>query len=428
MSLTCLEVPVHPHLSNVHLSPTLRINEKCQQIVNEGRDVYRLGFGQSPFPVPDFIVDSLRFYAAEKDYLPVQGLKPLRDAIAQYYCKRLGLEVTAEQIMVGPGSKELLFLLQYVLDVDLLLPSPSWVSYGNQASIMGKKTHYIHTDVQDKWKIRAELLEEYLQGTTTKRPMLLVLNTPGNPTGQTYSRSELQDLTQVMRRYGLFVIADEIYSQLEFSGETLSLASLYPEGTFVTSGISKHLGAGGWRLGHLLVPKEQESVLKVITSIASETFSAVSAPIQYAAVAAYQEDERLKSYLLQQRSILQALAKVSVAYLKRAGVQVYMPDGAFYLFLDFTAFVGKFYKKGITSSDDLCKTLLEETAVALLPGTAFFRPSEEFSARLAYVDFDGEEVLDALETYQGEIDERFLREYCPKVLTGVDKILAWLKA
>ncbi len=129
---------LNPAVKDLGHSATLAINERCQRMLEEGREVIRLGFGQSPFPVPEVVVDELRRQARRKAYLPVQGLPELRDAVAGYLERTEGLSYSAEQVLIGPGTKELMFLLQFVCEAELLLPSPSWVSYAPQAGITGR--------------------------------------------------------------------------------------------------------------------------------------------------------------------------------------------------------------------------------------------------------------------------------------------------
>jgi aspartate aminotransferase len=164
-----------------------------------------------------------------------------------------------------------------------------------------------------------------------------------------------------------------------------------------------------------------------MAAVASETFTATSAPIQYAAVRAFRGGVELERYLVHSRRILQGLAEWIWATLTAAGVRVARPDGAFYMFPDFDPLRDRLSRKGITMGEELCRRLLEDTGVALLPGSAFGRPEQELTARMAFVDFDGARALAAAEqmALDKEIDETFLREYCGKVLTAVELLTAW---
>ena len=131
--------PLNPNLRGLEKSSTLAINEMSNQLISEGRNVFKFGLGQSPFPVPEEVVDALRQNDHQKDYLPVQGLDELRNSVVRYIHRKVGASYLPEGVIVGPGSKELIFLVQLVLDAELILPAPSWVSYIPQAKIIGRK-------------------------------------------------------------------------------------------------------------------------------------------------------------------------------------------------------------------------------------------------------------------------------------------------
>ncbi len=163
--------------------------------------------------------------------------------------------------------------------------------------------------------------------------------------------------------------------------------------------------------------------------VASETFTATSAPIQYAAVRAFSGGTRIEDYLWRSRRILRALCEHCVAELRSAGVKVAAPDGAFYMFPDFSFFREKFAAQGIHTGPELCKKLLDDTGVAILPGSSFGRPESELTARIAFVDFDGSRALAAAEQQPADrpLNGSFLETYCDKVLAAIDRICTWLK-
>ncbi len=304
-------------------SPTLGTNELSAALEAEGREVYRFGFGESPFPVPDVVVEALRQNAHQKSYLPVQGLPELREAVAQFHGRREGLGLTGEQVMIGPGSKELMFLLQLCLDAEVLVPTPCWVSYVPHGEILGRPVRLIHTTSDERWLLSAERLAEEAPDAT---PRLLILNYPGNPQGTTYSEEELQALADVVREKNIIVMSDEIYGELHHDGGHQSLARYYPEGTIISSGLSKWCGAGGWRLGTFVFPEELSWLREAMCSVASETYSTVSAPIQYAAVSAYSGGEEIESYLSTSRRIIKATGNWAAHRLNEAGVAVHRPE------------------------------------------------------------------------------------------------------
>jgi len=411
------------------VSATLAINERSAQLQGEGRQVFRLGLGQSPFPVPGPVTDELKANAHQKDYLPVRGLRALRDAVAEYHRLGEGIEYSGKDVLVGPGSKELMFLLQLVYYGDLVIPTPSWVSYAPQAQIVGRHIRWLPTTRKHRWRLLAEDLEK-LCAPDPDRPRIVILNYPNNPSGTTYSAEELAELAAVARRYRVLLLSDEIYGETHYEGRHISIARYYPEGTIISAGLSKWCGAGGWRLGTFTFPPSLHWLLDAMAAVASESYTSVSAPIQYAAVRAFRGGLEIERYLQQSRRVLKAVAQHFTARLTATGVRVAAPAGGFYLFPDFGAFKKPLKRRGITGSTGLCEALLVDTGVAILPGCAFGRPESELTARLAFVDFDGARALVAADAVPADqpLDHDFLQVYCVNVVSAAEQLGAWLAA
>ncbi len=320
-------------------------------------------------------------------------------------------------------------MLQYTYYGDLVIPTPSWVSYAPQAQIIGRQVRWIKTNRENNWRITAEELADQCKDDKTK-PRIVILNYPSNPVGVSYNEDELKEIAAVAKKHKIILLSDEIYGELHHEGKHLSISRYYPEGTIISGGLSKWCGAGGWRLGTFVFPDSLSSIREIMSVMASETFTSTSAPIQYAAVRAFRGGSEIENYLWNSRLILKALSTTIVTTLKEAGVYVYQPDGAFYLFPDFSDLNDSFRKKRIKTSSELCKKLLEDTGVALLPGSAFGRPAEELTARLAYVDFDGARALSACKRLKKKngVDEHFLKNYCGNILKAIDLICDWIKS
>jgi aspartate aminotransferase len=411
------------------VSPTLRINERCNELRSKGIKVYNLGLGQSPFPVPLPVVETLKLHATEKKYLPVKGLMALRKAVADFHRRKDNVNALPENVLIGPGSKQLMFLLQLVFYGEIIIPTPCWVSYFPQAQIIGRKVSFIPTTFEDKWKITAKKFEQLCKEEDDEfRPRLLVLNYPGNPDGGSYSAEELKDIAEVPKRYEALLLSDEIYAQLHHRDEHVSVARFYPEGTIISSGLSKWCGAGGWRLGTFTFPSDLECILDAMASVASETYTSVSSPIQYAAVRAFRGGLGIEHYLFNVRRILTALGNQCASILSDAGIRVHSPTGAFYLFLDFTPFADRLAEKGINDSRTLCERILKEKGVAGLPGVDFERPCEEFTMRIAYVNFDGPKTLAASETvpHDQELPVDFTQRFCGETIEAANRIAEWI--
>ncbi len=362
--------------------------------------------------------------------MPVQGLAILREAVADFHRRKDGVEASADCVMIGPGSKELVFLLQLVFDSEIIIVSPCWVSYIPQAKIIGKDISVIHSSFKDGWHLTPALFREYAISRKNKsKPALMILNYPGNPDGVSFKEEDLKAIAKIARENNVIILSDEIYGQLHHEGKHISIGKFYPEGTIISSGLSKWCGAGGWRLGTFTFPTNLKWLLDKMSIVASETYTSVSAPIQYAAVQAFKGGTEIEEYLLQVRKILSHLGKECVTILRKANVEVHDPVGGFYLFLDFSFYSDRFIKKGIHNSKEMCERLLEETGVAILHGESFSRSATEFTARMAYVDFDGARALAASKLIPPHepLPNDFNSTYCSKVVEGIQKMTDWLK-
>lgn len=424
------EVSLNQNLKGMGISATLVINERTLKLQKKGKHIYRFGLGQSPFPVPKSVQKALRDNAYQKDYLPVRGLPALRKAVANYHSLVDNVDIDQDYVMIGPGSKELMFLLQLVFNGEILIPTPCWVSYQPQAKIIGRNVRFIPTSYQDRWRLTSKRLEVLLkQDNNLFRPRLLILNYPGNPEGQTYTQTELKQLAEIARKHQLLILSDEIYGRLHHEGSHISIARFYPEGTIISSGLSKWCGAGGWRLGTFAFPKELNWILEPMTVIASETYTSVCAPIQYAAVTAFNGNTEINQYLIHSRRILKTIGNTIYNKFHSAGINIHAPIGAFYLFPDFSNFKNPLSKRKIFDSETFCEKLLQDTGVAFLPGSVFGRPLKEMTARLAYVNFDGAQALK--DSMSVPISEKLNRSHLGNnilpLLKGIDKLIDWLQ-
>jgi len=423
---------------NVHLnlnvrglsqSATLGVNELSQELQSAGEQVFRLGLGQSPFPVPQVVVEALQANAHQKDYMPVKGLHELREAVAEHHRRKQQVECAAEDVLVGPGSKELMFLLQLVYYGDLVVPTPTWVSYAPQAHIIGRQIRWVPTRPENEWRMMPDELES-LCIKVPERPRIVILNYPANPTGATYRSDELRALARVARRYRVVLLSDEIYGDLHYRGQHVSIARYYPEGTIISNGLSKWCGAGGWRLGTFLFPRGLRWLLDAMAVVASETFTSTSAPIQYAAVRAFEGGLRIETYLQHCRRVLRTVGNHLARRMREAGMLLPDPKGAFYLFPDLSPFRKSLRARGMKTGQELCDRLLAETGVAMLPGSAFGRPPGELTARIAFVDFDGAAALASVAEYPAdkELNGQFLTDHCGRLLDGVDRLCDWVRS
>lgn len=416
---------INPLVLNLKESATLSINKMVRQLRREGREVFHFGFGQAPFPAPAIIQEALRRNAHRNEYLPTEGLPELRETVARFYADEFGLDYRPDDVFVGPGSKELIFQVSYLLEGFLLVPTPSWVSYGPQATIRGKRLVPIHTERENGYKLTATELDKACHELGQQQKML-ILNNPNNPTGGVYREDELEELAEICRAYNILVISDEIYAMIDFTGKPhASLSRYYPEGTIVSGGLSKSFAAGGYRLGVMLIPEELRVVKDALNSVISETFSAVSAPIQYAALEAYGRFDNLRDEIAANNEVYHFASLYLYRRFRDMGLHCPQPDGAFYLFPDFENFATSLRERGILTGIKLTARLLKEKGVAFLPGSDFYFPATNLGVRVAAVDFDGADVRDRWPGRMG-MNEGETKKLFPRLVKGCNRLAEFL--
>ena len=393
-------------------SSTLLINETSRRLEAQGKKIYKFGFGQSPFKVPENIVKELKDNAHQNKYLPMQGLSELRNVIAKYTSEKKNYDYKSDNVIIGPGSKELMFLLHVIFDGEIILPAPSWVSYAPQAILGRNKIQILQTKRENNWFPTASEIEEIIL-KDQKKNYLLFLNSPNNPSGQICDN--LEEIASIAKKHNLIILSDEIYSELCFEDDYQSISNFCPEKTIISTGLSKWCGAGGWRLGYFLVPDSLIEIKNMINVLASETFSAVSAPIQYAAIKAYENDH--SNYINKSREILSVVGNYVYENLKSNKVLINKPQGGFYL-------MPEFLNKRFNSSSEMCDSILNDTGVALLPGSDFGFDQKQMIARLSFTDFNGQKFMDGIKDNE-KIDYDKINEFAPKVVEGVDKLKKW---
>ena len=399
-------------IKNLKPSSTLMINETSKQMEDQGKKIFKFGFGQSPFTVPQDVIEELKNNAYQNKYLPMQGLSELREVVAKYTSKKKNYEYNSDNVIIGPGSKELMFLLHVIFDGEIILPAPSWVSYAPQAILGRNKIQILQTKRENNWFPSGQEIEEIIL-KDEKKNYLLFLNSPNNPSGQVCEK--LDEISNVAKKHNLIILSDEIYSELTFKENYKSISNFCPEKTIISTGLSKWCGAGGWRLGYFIIPDALSEINKMINVLASETFSAVSAPIQYAAIKAYENDHT--KYIRKSKNILSAVGKYVYSNLKSNKVLINEPQGGFYL-------MPEFLNNKFKTSSEMCDSILKDTGVALLPGSDFGFNSNKMLARLSFTDFDGQEFMKQIKDNQ-KVDDVMINKFAPKIVEGVDKLKKW---
>ena len=403
-------------VKNLEPSSTLKINEISKKLEEKGKKIFKFGFGQSPFQIPTEIVNELKNNAHQNKYLPMQGLDDLRNSIAKYTSAKKNYSYTSNNVIIGPGSKELMFLLHVIFDGEVILPVPSWVSYMPQAIIGRNKVQLLQTKRENNWFPAGSEIEKIIL-KNKKKNYLLFLNSPNNPSGQICEN--LEEISQIVKKYNLIVLSDEIYSELSFNDDYKSISNFCPEKTIISTGLSKWCGAGGWRLGYFIIPENLKIIRDTLNVLASETFSAVSAPIQYAAIQAYEGNHM--NYIKSSKEILKAVGNYVYENLNSNNILINKSQGGFYLMPEFVKAKSKF-----SSSSEMCNNILKETGVALLPGSDFGFDKKKMLARLSFTDFDGKNFMQEYKKNEN-LDNTSVKNLAPKVAEGVDKLKKWSK-
>jgi aspartate aminotransferase len=356
------------------LSPTLAINEAVLRRRALGEPVVHLGFGEAGLPVHPLVRKALERASGANAYGAVAGSAALRSSVAGYYSRR-GLATEPDQVVVGPGSKALLFALLTSLDGDLVLPRPAWVSYEPQAHLAGKQVLRLDIPAEAGGVPNPGLLAERVS-LARKRgldPRILLLTHPDNPTGTFASPELLESVLGVARECGLLIVSDEIYAELAHApAEFVSAATIDPE-VVVTSGLSKSHALGGWRIGVLRAPANDvgRRLVQEVTSVGSEVWSCLAAPIDAAAIVAYDEPAELVEFVDSARVLHQTVSQAAFEVVAAARLKCRPPTAAFYLYPDFAALLEPLAERGITTNVSLAEHLLDRFSVAVLPGAAF---------------------------------------------------------
>lgn len=377
-----------PSMQNLASSATLAINEAVKARKAAGRQTIHLGFGEASFPLHPLLKEALDRAATHTGYAPVQGIPALRKAIASYLERTRQIAAASEYVAVAPGSKPLLYVLMQILDGDVLLPIPSWVSYAPQARLAGKQVFGVESDPADAHTLTLEKLSEALTQARRQgaRPRILVVNTPSNPTGEMFSREDAQAIATWCKTEGITLICDEIYAELAHGWrEHISLAKFYSEGSIVTGGLSKAFSAGGWRLGYASLPTTDDGkrLMTALRAMASEIWSSAPTPVQEAATVAYTYPPELERYVRRSAAIHEHATNRLYEKLVDLGIDCPRPAGAFYLYPDFSPLRTELQKRGITTGEELAHHLLEEWDIATLPGIAFGDRPDALRLRLA---------------------------------------------
>lgn len=361
-------------LKRLSPSATLAMSQKSNEMKANGIDVINMSVGEPDFNTPDHIKEAAKKAVDDNfsRYSPVPGYVDLRKAIVEKLRNENHLEYGVTEISVSNGAKQCVCNAVLALvnpGEEVIIPAPYWVSYPEMVEIAGGKSVYIDTDLSTNFKITPEQLENAI----TEKTRMLILCSPSNPTGSVYSKDELEALAEVIKKHeNLYVVSDEIYEHISYIGNHESIAQVpgMRERTIIINGVSKAYAMTGWRIGFLAAP---EWIAKGCNKLQGQYTSGPCSVSQKAAEAAYtgsqQCVEDMRLVFERRRNLIVKLAK------DIPGLEVNVPEGAFYLFPKCSSFFGKEYGKyKISNSTDFAMYLLEEGHVATVSGDAFGAP------------------------------------------------------
>ena len=427
---------VDQQVEDIEMPENLKLNTFLQEFHSDcpysqcNFGFYGFAFGQSPFPVPKLVQEALIKNADKGAYAAVPGIPELRNAISKYNKHYFGIEVDSKRIYVGPGTKELIFNLLEVLHGTVILPTPAWLGYLPQIRFLKKNYHMLPTRANKK--IAPNDLKK-LALRLQDRQKILILNNPHNPTGLLYDRLELEEIADVCREQNITVISDEIYAQTTYDFfKFVSMGKIYPEGTFVTNGLSKSHAAGGYRLGYVIFPQHAVDLKIQFKKILATEYTAVSTPIQHAAVAGFEISKDIDEYFEVTRNIHRIMGEYTYNALSSIdGIKATKPDATFYLLADFNSFATELQKAKINTSQRLSESLIVHPYhTAIVGGDSLVLERTDFSARIAYVDYNGSKV------YQNYLNDKpksssekleFVKNNAPKIVAGINMIDLFFK-
>lgn len=376
---------ISDRINRMAASATLAMSQKSAELRAAGVDVINLSVGEPDFNTPEHIKEAAKKAVDDNytHYPPVPGYMDLRKAVADKLSRENGVEMEAANIVISGGAKQA--LCNVILSVinpgdEVIIPTPAWVSYVELVKLAEGKNVLVPAGIDQDFKITPSQLEAAI----TPRTRMLLLCSPSNPSGSVYSHAELAALVEVLARHPqVLVLSDEIYEHINYTGSFTSMGS-FPEiadRTVIINGVSKAYAMTGWRVGYCAAPLP---IAKACTKLQGQTTSGISSIAQRAALAAYTGSQKCVEEMCEafrrRRDLVVRLAR------EIPGLKVNEPQGAFYLFPEVSAYLGKsFGGKKIETDGDLCMYLLEEAHVATVSGTAFCLPGY---IRLSYAASD----------------------------------------
>jgi aspartate aminotransferase len=373
----------------IAVSATLAANEAIAKRRAQGLPVLPMGFGQAGLPVHPALRDKLSEGASHNGYGPVAGSRELCEAVAGYWNRR-GLVTKASHVVCGPGSKPLLYGLLMAIGGDVVVATPSWVSYAVQVRMLGGKPLLVPALPGEGGVPNPDVMVKAVGEARAAGRMVraVIVTLPDNPTGTLASPEIVRQFCEVAERLDLIIISDEIYRDLVYDPEAklISPATIAPERTIITTGLAKNLAVGGWRIGAARLPDNERcnEILAQLKGIASEIWSSPPTPVQHAAAYAFSEPPELVERIAASRRLHGIVADAVASRFRAAGAKIAQPKGAFYLYPDLESWRGQLRRDyGITTGAELSELFLHDYGLSVLPAHEFGEAPEDLRFRVA---------------------------------------------
>ncbi|MPZ95198.1 MAG: aminotransferase class I/II-fold pyridoxal phosphate-dependent enzyme [Propionibacteriales bacterium] len=383
-------------------SATLQINEAMQARRGRGEPVVHLGFGEAGLPVLPEVAEVLRQSADLNSYGPVTGDPHVRASAAGYLTRR-GIATEAPQVLFAPGSKALLFALMTTLPGDVVLPTPSWVTYAAQAAMTGKEVVPVPIPAGCGGVPDPELLGPALTAARADgvAPGIVLLTLPDNPTGTTADAQTVKRVCEIAQEQGLVVVSDEIYRDLAEQPQAVtSPAALLDDHVVITGGLSKSLALGGWRIGFARTPATPwgDELMHQLVGVASEVWSCLATPMQAAARFVLDDPDVVTERVAASRRLHLAVSRAMYEVFVESGATCRPPSAAFYQYPDLEPLRDGFARHGAHTAAAAAALLLDRHGIGVLPGDAFGDEPEALRFRVAtsLLYGEGQQRLDAL--------------------------------
>ena len=399
---------------NMDISATLNCQNIIKKRIRDNKSVYNFGLGANPIKQPDFFINKIQQYADRKEYTSSEGIPELNDTLLDIYSEHN----FANKILVGNGLKELIFIVQSAFEGKIFHITPSWISYKEQVVLLHKLDSLIEikTTIENGYRIDLNILEQKLRDHKHE-DKLIIFNNPNNPTGLIYTNEEIENISKLLKKYNCIVLADEIYMNLVHDERVTSISEHIPELTIIGSSISKDLGCGGYRLGWLIFPKEQLPLFNKCNSYCSSMYSCASVPIQYATHEMLKNKTLFNKHCTSSITVYKHISNEICNILQHSDIRFIPPNSSWYIFLDFYNYRHKLRNKGVHTSRDLSKLLIDEIGVISVPGESF--NIDGLHLRFSLIDF---EVTDIHNVHVEDINLTKMKEGIHKLLTLLESI------